>query len=59
MKTTKKMRKQANGMNAATEEHFKEGFKAPVLKDIAFPGNMPNFVKVRKGTPYVNIANFT
>tara|TARA_R110000796_G_scaffold50586_1_gene119461 strand:- start:225 stop:404 length:180 start_codon:yes stop_codon:yes gene_type:complete len=58
MKITKKTRKLLNGMNKITKQNFAKGFKSPVFKDIAFPGHLPNFVKIAKGTPYVNEANF-
>tara|TARA_B110000902_G_C13967973_1_gene460065 strand:+ start:346 stop:525 length:180 start_codon:yes stop_codon:yes gene_type:complete len=59
MKITKKMRKKTNGMNAITKQHFADGFRNPHFRDIAPEGSLPNFVKVLKGIPYVNAANFT
>lgn len=58
MKITKKMYKKTNGMNAITKKHFTDGYKRPVYQDKAPLGNLPMFVKVRKGTPYVNKENF-
>ncbi len=58
MKLTKKQIKKKKGMNAATKKAFKSGFKNPVYRNLAPAGMLENFVKVQKGTPYVNAENF-
>mgnify|MGYP003642458253 CR=1 FL=1 len=58
MKVTKKMRKKAEGMNAITRKNYEEGFKPEKFHNIAEFGDVVNYVKVAKGTPYVNPNNF-
>lgn len=57
---TKRQRKLANGMNAVTQQWFEDGHKTPQYVNInsGHPDKLPHYVKVAKGTPYVNIKNF-
>lgn len=54
MKLTKKQMKKQKGMNSITKSNFAKGFKSPMYKNIAPAGQLEHFVKVQKGTPYVN-----
>lgn len=58
MKETKRQRKLRKGMNAATLEAYTKGHKPPAYKNIAGPNQLETFVKVQKGIPFVNPANF-
>lgn len=58
MKETKKQRRMRKGMNAAAFGAYAKGHKTPVYKNIAPPNQLEVFVKVQKGVPFVNPANF-
>lgn len=58
MKITKKQMKKQKGMNSITKSNFANGFKPPVYRNMAPAGQLEHFVKVQKGTPYVNESNF-
>lgn len=58
MKITKKMRKAAKGMNAATKAAFETGHRAPVYRNLAPAGQLAVFKKIVPGVPYVNPNNF-
>ena len=57
-KITKKQRKLEQGMNHVTAQNHKEGYSAPIYRNMAGAGQIPDFVKVREGVPYVNPENF-
>ena len=58
MKITKKMRKKAKGMNAVTKRNFEDGHCVPEFRNISPVGQVANFIKTKKGVPYVNPNNF-
>ena len=64
-KVTKKERKKLNGLNAMAKYSIKHGQKigeyigkVPQYFNKSKPGNLPDFVKVSNGLPFIRQSNY-
>ena len=58
MRETKKQRKKRVGMNEATQNALKKGYRPPIYSEVIQPNGLVAFRKTAVGVPYVNPMNF-